>query len=91
MFWLRGAGGFRSALKWFYIVNMSVVTNNFPYPPQAGATSDSERRGRLRPLQAKASLIPQNSLTENLIFFLIISLLTKGQECLAGNFRLACR
>ena len=39
---------------WFYIVNMSVVTNNFPCPPQAGATLDSERRGRLRPLQAKA-------------------------------------
>lgn len=36
-------------------------------------------------------IYPLNGRTENLIFFLIISLLTEGQECLAGNLRLTCR
>ncbi|MGY3094905.1 hypothetical protein ACVW03_000720 [Pantoea agglomerans] len=76
----------------FYEVFMSVVTISLCH---------ARRRRELLQILSGADpaaaasegliIYPLNGRTENLIFFLIISLLTVGQECLAGNLRLTCR
>lgn len=76
----------------FYEVFMSVVTTIHHHARRRRELfqilSGADACGRAA---SEALIYPQNGPTENLIFFLIISLLTEGQECLAGNLRLTCR